>query len=124
MNAEGFRYNIEGLAEELEVDIKDIARLYSNYFIEMNEEMLSLRDLLEGKDWYMIQRTVHNVKGVSANLAVEDVFREAAAFDVLLKEGKREDTAVRIEKIASLLKAAEIDILNFFKSKGLELERL
>lgn len=118
MIEETCRYDIEGIIQELEVDVGDIAILFLNYFTEMKEEMTEMKTLLEQQDWFMLERVVHNVKGVSANLGVNDIYEEAQAFDLLLKAGQTGKAADHIEKIDRMLYDAEDEIKRFFSRRG------
>ena len=115
------RYDIQGLADELEVELSDIVKLYSNYIEEMASEIEEMQKFLLKKDWVMLERVVHNIKGVSANLNIEDVFNEAEAFDNLLKKGVADDSGYYVNNIETLLKAAENEIKSFFAQYGLAL---
>ena len=121
MNIGEFRYDIKGLAEELEVEMKDIAKLYLNYFEEMNSEISEMNDFISGKNWMMLQKVIHNVKGVSANLNVYDVFEEAAAFDALLKAGSIENAQAHVNRIIALIKVAEAEMKEYFKRKEFDI---
>lgn len=115
------RYDIQGLADELEVELYDIMKLYSNYMQEMSSETEEMRKFLSKQDWVMLERVVHNIKGVSANLNIQDVYNEAEAFDTLLKINTTESAAYYVDKIETLLKAAGNDIKCFFLQHGLKL---
>lgn len=112
------RYDIEGLANELEVDIGDIATLFLNYFYEMKSEIVAIQQHLSVRNWNMLERVVHNIKGVSANLNVSDVYEEAAVFDILLKQNKTDDADIHVQKLARLLTNSEKEIREFFNEKG------
>ena len=121
MDNKGYKYDVEGLAAELEVDLESIVGLFSSYFEEMKEEVSSMQELLSKNDWYMLARVIHNIKGVSANLSIQDVFDEAAAFDSRLKLNNTNNATTYVEKIMDLISKAEIEIMDIFKEKGLSL---
>lgn len=108
------RYDIKGLAEELEFEVDDIAGLFSKYFEEMATDISDMQKYLSNSDWYMLERVVHNIKGVSINLNIHDVFEEASEFDVLLKQSKAEGAALHVSKLAELINSAEIEIRKKF----------
>lgn len=78
-------YDIEGLAQELELDLIDLSSLYSGYIAEMQDEISEMKNFLAKKDWVMLRRIVHNIKGVSANLAINDVFIAAEELEIMQK---------------------------------------
>ncbi len=121
MLPEPTRYNIEGLSEKLEFEMKDMAVLFSSYIKEMREEISEVSRLYTIKDWSALQRTVHNIKGVSSNLGVTDVYDCAFELDILLKENQMEKVEFFIERMKNLIYAAEEEIINFFLIKGYRL---
>lgn len=118
MTKEGVRYDIAGLAKELEVDLQALVPLYQSYITEMSEETSEMNRYLLGKDWNMLQRTIHNIKGVSANLKIDDVYRESEIFDSRLKKDIIESAEKYVEVISDLVKAAEKEIRAFFSDRG------
>ena len=114
------KYDIDGLAKELEVGIESIVGLYSSYIEEMKEEMEEMKLCLDKSDWTMLERIVHNIKGVSVNLSIMDVFSEAEEFDVLLKKNATSDSSNYVLKLISLITDAEFEIKRFFNEKGFE----
>lgn len=115
------RYNIQECADELEVGLEEIVKLYASYFDEMKAELSEMKRFLAEGNWVMLERVVHNVKGVSANLNIHDIYNEAAAFDTLLKINVTESAANFVEKIDQQLKSAENDIQSFFASNNLKI---
>ncbi|MCX8132054.1 MAG: Hpt domain-containing protein [Clostridia bacterium] len=113
-----FRYDIEGLAEGLGVSIEDISGLFASYFNEMQGEINDMRQFLECSDWDMLERVVHNVKGVSANLGITDVFEEAERFDVLLKSRETKNSAKYVDSLEQLINSAKEEIKDYFCQRG------
>jgi len=121
MNAGEFRYDIDGLAKELEVDLEDILGLYASYFEEMNSSITELETNNSQENWAMLQRAIHNIKGVSANLRIEDVFVEAEKLDHLLKANSYSEAGDYIKSIIKLIEKAEQDVKNYFNEFGLKM---
>jgi HPt (histidine-containing phosphotransfer) domain-containing protein len=115
------KYDIQGLIDELEVEVGDIAILFLNYITEMKEEIAEMKELHGQQDWFMLERVVHNVKGVSANLGIQDVYEEAQIFDICLKNNQTEQSAECIGKIDGMLYEAEKEIKLFFSARGFSL---
>ncbi|MDP4095141.1 MAG: Hpt domain-containing protein [Bacillota bacterium] len=113
-----FKYDIEGLAKELDVEIDEILVLFMNYISEMNDEIKSMKLYFANKDWNMLERIIHNIKGVSANLSINDVYQTAAAFDLQLKQGKTEDAGNEVSKLEETILSAKDEIIKFFTIKG------
>ncbi|HEX3028639.1 MAG TPA: Hpt domain-containing protein [Clostridia bacterium] len=115
------RYDPEAFARELDVDLESISGLFREYFNEMRSEISEMNVFLETSDWNMLQRTVHNVKGVSANLNLNDVFEEAEKLDLQLKNGQVSESGIHVARIAELIAGAEKYIKEFFSEKGFPL---
>jgi HPt (histidine-containing phosphotransfer) domain-containing protein len=121
MDSRQFRYDIEGFAAELEVDLETVVGLFVSYIQEMKEEIGAMQGYLRESDWYMLERTIHNIKGVSANLSIQDVFEEATVFDDRLKKNMTTDAQMHVQKLIGLITDAEAEIRDFFKVKGIPL---
>lgn len=115
------RYKIDDFAQELGVDVAGISGLFASYIEEMKEESESMRNFYKKEDWHMLQRVVHNIKGVSANLGIMDVFSEAEKFDILLKSDITQNSDVYIEKITGTIDKAEEEIRKFFEQHGVSI---
>lgn len=113
------RYDIDRLAAELDIDMASIAELYSSYFSEMKEETAAMESFLAKNDWYMLERVVHNVKGVSANLNVSDVFEEARILDEMLKKNISDNAEHHVEKIIKRLLDSELEIRKYFMERNI-----
>lgn len=74
------------LAGELGVGLEDLHNLFLLYCSEMESEIARAGRFLEEQDWQLLRRTVHNIKGVSANLGLKAMFEAARTIDVRLKE--------------------------------------
>lgn len=121
MKESSCRYDIASLAEELDVSMAEIAPLFASYIGEMKSEASDMLAYLSKCDWGMLQRVVHNIKGVSANLNINDVYEGAAFFDALLKQNRVEEAARHVASIIGLLNNAEREIRNFFWYYGYNL---
>jgi HPt (histidine-containing phosphotransfer) domain-containing protein len=121
MDTKNFKYDIQGMADELEVDIVDIIDLYSNYISEMNKEISSMQKLLLKGDWFNLEKVIHNIKGVSANLNITDVYQAAEIFDAELKRTEIENVQANTGKLIDMLNEAVLEIKGFFLDKGITL---
>lgn len=116
-----YRYDIEGFAKELEVEFRTLVDLYREYFNEMKSEITEAKRFADSSDWVMLERTVHNIKGISANLVINDIYEEAKTLDTCLKSNMTENAAAFITQIENLLFQAEIEVKRIFTNKELEL---
>lgn len=77
--------NLDVLSEETGIAKDSVAELLSIYCSEMTEEMLQLETFYKIQDWSSLQKTVHNIKGVSANLYLQAMSEASACLDAKLK---------------------------------------
>jgi HPt (histidine-containing phosphotransfer) domain-containing protein len=102
---EKYKKNIEELAIEFELSTEEINDLYSTYLIDIKEYIKKIEALYIEKLWSELFRNIHNIKGMTANLRLDDVFYESSKLCKGLKEGslpsKRE-----IDKFLKLLEAS------------------
>jgi HPt (histidine-containing phosphotransfer) domain-containing protein len=83
--------NLEDLISYIGIDKDTVIELLGIYCCEMSEEMQKIEGFLENQDWSGLQRTIHNVKGVSANLYLQDMFQAAEVIDLKLKKNDYND---------------------------------
>lgn len=112
-------YDIQGMVDDLGVDICDIAELYRTFFIEMQDEINSLNTALQKNDYESLRQIVHNIKGVSSNLCICDVYDETAKFDIKLKQNITDNADIHIQNIIELIGSAKLEISEFFKQKNI-----
>ncbi len=117
--ADNCRYNIDGLISELEIELEDAAELYRSYEMEMKEEIEAMEELCSSKDYEKLERVIHNIKGVSANLGINDVYQTAADFDIKLKNGITDSADVNVAYLVLMIKNSIEEIKVFFNNKGL-----
>lgn len=116
---DNFRYDIDGFISELEIELEEAEELYKSYETEMNEEIEEMEQLCSAKEYEKLERVVHNVKGVSANLRINDVYEVAADFDIKLKNGVTSSADANVAYLVLRIKDSIVEIKEFFKVKGL-----
>lgn len=119
----GCRYDILDLIQELEIELEDAVRLYTLFFSEMKTEIEELKSSFSKSDLKMMQNITHNIKGVSANLRIEDVSYEAKKICDMLKENRYDGSYKHIELLENTIDKAYYDIREFFICNGFEIER-
>ena len=82
--------NLEDLASSIGIDRETVIELLGIYSCEMSEEMQQVILFLRTQDWSSLQRAMHNIKGVSANLYLEDMSKVAEELDIKLKQSDYE----------------------------------
>lgn len=65
---------------------EDIGFLYQDYINECNDLVSEINSNFHSVDIITIEKLIHNLKGVSANLYVQPVYKSAEVLDGYLKE--------------------------------------
>lgn len=91
--------NLDLLASEIGIDKEAVAELLEIYCGEMDGEMSQVKALAEACNWQGLQRTVHNIKGVSANLYLQDMFKVAEELDHKLKRDDHENIGANVQAL-------------------------
>lgn len=113
---ERYKNNIEELAEEFELSIEDLKDLYSTYLIDIKEYIKKIEVLYIEKLWSELFRNIHNIKGMTANLRLDDVFHESSKLCKGLKEGSLPNKR-DIDKFLKLLETSYEKINSLFLQK-------
>ncbi|MBC8059785.1 MAG: Hpt domain-containing protein [Clostridiaceae bacterium] len=119
MDEKAFRYNIQDLADDMEVGLETLSSLYSEFFHEMKINIQESKALANNKDWDKLQRVIHNIKGISTCLNVNDIYFVSQQLDTDLKNQKFENVLSNINSINELFNCTETDIREFFKNSGI-----
>lgn len=118
------KYDIKGKAADLGVTLDEISGLYSTYILEMRSEISDVKKFRKENNWDMLERISHNIKGVSANLGIQDVFEAAAEVNSLMKNKKTDNIDISLIALEDCCDSAEIEIIRFFTNNGLPLNGL
>jgi HPt (histidine-containing phosphotransfer) domain-containing protein len=78
------KYDIISFSTDLGLSIKEISELYYELINELNLALLELKDLVDGQDYTKIQKIIHNIKGVSGNYRITDIYKETTRINDLL----------------------------------------
>ncbi|MBU3109991.1 hypothetical protein [Clostridium lacusfryxellense] len=107
-------YDIQGLANGLELDYEDITDLYISYIDEVDNHCKRLNEISYKKDYIKLKMEIHNVKGVAANLLLKDVFDEADQFERLLNQDNFTSSKDHVENLSKLLINSKAKIIFSF----------
>jgi hypothetical protein len=84
MNTASFRYDINIITEDMEVDLKSISALYSEYFLEMKDNLNKSKNLCKSGEYKKLERVIHNIKWISYSLNILDIYTVANKLDIEL----------------------------------------
>lgn len=91
--------NLISLSDEIGIDEESVTKLLSIYVEEMTEEMQQVKNSLHNQDWAFLQKTIHNIKGVSANLYLQNMFKASEEVDLLLKNNNYKNIDHKIQNL-------------------------
>lgn len=119
MDTTSFRYDIKGFAADMEIDLRSVSALYSEYFHEMKENISKSRELGSTGEWQKFQRVIHNIKGISSSLNILDIYDISSKLDIELINNKYDNALMFLNIISNLFNTCEKDIKQFFKQNDI-----
>lgn len=115
------KYDIVGFANDLGLSIEDISDLYAELIHELNSALLELKILINDKNPPKIQKIIHNIKGVSGNYRLTDLYEETSKINDALKNSEYADFEKDLNHLVNISYAAIKEITNFFKQKSISI---
>ena len=115
------KYDIVGFAHDLGLSIEDVSELYAELVRELNSALLELKLLMINKDFVKIQKIVHNIKGVSGNYRLTDLYDETSKINDALKNTEYPDFERDLNYLFNTAYASIKEITNFFKRKSISI---
>ena len=79
------QYDITGFTHDLGLSMKEVSGFYAELINEINSALLELKVLINKKDLVKIQKIIHNIKGVSGNYRLIDIYEESTKINDSLK---------------------------------------
>ena len=122
MNNINININLVAFAEDMCVEIELLTGLFKEYCKEMLQEIEVMKEYYKAADYYMLERTVHNIKGVSANLEMDEMRKIAEIMDARLKENNNEDIDKYIEQMENIYWKTREAIIKAFEEQKIVLE--
>lgn len=114
-------YDINAISHELGIDMEDMVEIFKVYFIEIRELISELKDLFEKNDWDKLQKTNHNIKGISSNLKIHDIYNTALKLDAIISSGKADKILSCIINLEKMAEYSQLEISDFFKKHGFQI---
>gem|GEM_PF-1855406 len=115
------KYDIVGFANDLGLSIEDISDLYAELIHELNSALLELKILMNDKNLPKIQKIIHNIKGVSGNYRLTDLYEETSKINDALKNSEYADFEKDLNHLVNISYAAIKEITIFFKRKSISI---
>lgn len=112
------RYDIKGFTTDLGLPIEDIADLFSELIKEFNSEIFKIKTYLKEKDLEKLKRINHNIKGISANYRIQDIYEETIKISNALANGNYKDIESLYNNFFVVSENAARDIAGYFRQQG------
>lgn len=103
------------LAEEFMMGPEDLADIFTTYFLETAQMIRDCRSALVSGDVPALVRLGHSIKGASANLRLEQVFRCALELEDAARGGNLAVIAPSLDRLADEVAIAETEVSNFYR---------
>lgn len=103
------------LAEEFMMGPEDLADIFTTYFLETAQMIRDCRSALVSGDVPALVRLGHSIKGSSANLRLEQVFRCALELEDAARGGNLTVIAPSLDRLADEVAIAETEVSNFYR---------
>jgi HPt (histidine-containing phosphotransfer) domain-containing protein len=115
MVEESKMYEFNKLADDIGIEIMDLKGLYTSFIEEMDSEIMSLQSDIKSGNLKGLQSTVHNIKGISSNLLINDIYEHCQIFDKELKAENFQNVRIHMSTLESMYKSTRDYIKVFFK---------
>lgn len=112
------RYDLKRFSDELGLPSGDIADLYSDFIKEINLEIVKIKTYLSKKDLKQLNQINHNIKGISANYRILDIYQETIKISFALKNSNFKDIESLFNNFFVISENAVKEIVRYFEERG------
>jgi HPt (histidine-containing phosphotransfer) domain-containing protein len=111
-----YKKRIFEVAQEFDFTKEELTDLYTTYLLDIPEYINRIEVLQREELWGELQLAIHTIKGMTANLRLDDVFRESSKLNKYLKEGNI-PSVIAIKAYIELLKESNRKINCLFSGE-------
>ena len=115
------KYDIIGFTHDLGLTIEEVSKFYAELINEINSALIELKFLMTKKDLVKIQKIIHNIKGVSGNYRISDIYRETTKINDALKNNDYTTLEKDLNHLFDISDMAIKEIKNFFKQRSISI---
>lgn len=115
------KYDIQGFADSLGLPIEEIAELYNELINELNQEIVKLKEAAAEQDINTVKKILHNIKGVTGNYKIFDIYNETITISNTLKLDGSHNIDKIINKFSAVSEDAIYEIRKFFRLLHIQL---
>jgi HPt (histidine-containing phosphotransfer) domain-containing protein len=113
------KYDIVGFAHDLGLSLDEVSELYAELINEISSALSELKVLINKKDLVKIQKIIHNIKGVSGNYRIIDIYEESTKINDALKTTNYTEFEDDLNYLFNIIYVALTEIQNFFNQKSI-----
>lgn len=113
------KYDIVGFAHDLGLSLEEVSELYAELIMEINSALLELKVLINTRDLVKIQKIIHNIKGVSGNYRLTDIYEESTKINDALKTTNFTELEKDLNNLSYISYISSKEIYSFFKQRSI-----
>ena len=112
-------YDIIGFTHDLGLTIDEVSKFYAELISEINSALLELKLLIAKQDLIKTQKIIHNIKGVSGNYRISDIYICTSKINDALKNTNYTTLEEDLNHLFSVSDMAIKEIKKFFKQRSI-----
>ncbi|WP_035284536.1 MULTISPECIES: Hpt domain-containing protein [unclassified Clostridium] len=116
------KYDITGFTIELGLNLEEVYVLYAELISEINSAISEIKFLIDKKDITKIKKIIHNLKGVSGNYRITDVYMETSRINDMLKSENYNNLELDLNNLFNICDMAIKQIKNYFNQKSIYID--
>ncbi len=102
------------IVDEMDATKEEIAPLYRIYVTEMEDMLLQLGEATENSDSEAYKRLLHNVKGINANMRLDELTLPVTEMYKVLLDGNQIDLDKSTKQLREIFTHIETEINTYF----------
>ena len=114
------RYDILGFTKDLGLNFQEVHNLYTELINEINSALAELKMLIDKNDITNICKIIHNIKGVTGNYRVTDIYKETIKINDSLKSNNYTSLKSDLNNLINICYSAMKEIQNYFSQKSID----
>ncbi|WP_270565388.1 Hpt domain-containing protein [Clostridium beijerinckii] len=112
-------YDIICFSNDLGLNLQQVSELYAELINEFNLALSELKISITKNDLANIQKIIHNLKGLSGNYRITDVYEETTKINNLLKNSNYNNIEPHLSNLLTVISIALKKIRNFFYQRSI-----
>ena len=114
-------YDITGFTHDLGLTMEEVSKFYAELINEINSAIVELKLIMIKEDLANIKKIIHNIKGVSGNYRISDIYRETTKINDALKNNHYTNLEKDLNHLFDVSNIAIKEIRNFFKLRSISI---